>query len=180
MTDWSKFQQVYGLPEEISVLIDRFSADPNSNTISLLSAILYSYDGRVYPVSFAALPKLAAVAKRIAPAQRFEILRLAGRIVGAEDQLPELGNIWERYSNEISTFLYLTRESLATPDCSTGDFIDLLEATLVFEGESFWSTSLSLLIIGEFEVYCPNCHILPLMIMAFLLQTMNSCLTMIL
>jgi hypothetical protein len=140
-------------------LIDGLIADPDDQTMVLLSAILYSYDGRVYPASFAALPKLAAVARRKAPAQRFKILELAGNIISAEDQLPELGNIWERYSKEISTFLYLTRESLATPDCSTDDFIYLLQATLAFEGEPFWGYGLQDLLIGKYEVYCPNCRV---------------------
>jgi len=94
MIDWSKLEHAYGAAEGIPAMLDLLSADPNSEVLERLRVHLW-YEDRVYSASFAALPKLAAVARCMAPAQpqRFEILKLAGRMVAREDQLRELGNI---------------------------------------------------------------------------------------
>src|SRR5574341_1296043 len=84
MTDWSRLRHAYGPAAELPELLGRLSPDPKDGAWDDLWSRL-CHQGTAYSASFAALPKLLAIASGWQPRQRPMILSLAAAIVSAED-----------------------------------------------------------------------------------------------
>ncbi|MFC5668441.1 hypothetical protein ACFP3U_36470 [Kitasatospora misakiensis] len=160
MTDWSRLSHAYGSAEDIPALLDRIEAAPSAERWSDLWSAL-CHQGSVYSASFAALPRLTAIAAAADPKEQLNALHLATAIVAGADQLDELdevGDVRVTYAQEIAVLLRMVNEHLRTAPDRT-DYIYLLEALLACEGVPVWGEDLAWgLVNGEYQISCPQCE----------------------
>jgi hypothetical protein len=160
MTDWSQLSHAHGSAENIPPLLDQLEPDPAAECWEELWAQLCP-EGTVHPASFAALPRLTAVAAEWPPEDRGLILALAGAIMAGTRGSSEFGDMPRRHAGDVSTLLKLTEESLRSPALSDDPhtFLYLLQAMLAFEGVPVWDERLEGLADEEYEVDCPGCGV---------------------
>ncbi|MEV7007336.1 hypothetical protein [Streptosporangium sp. NPDC051022] len=157
MTDWSSLSHAYGSAEDIPSLLDRIETDPSDEDWSGLRSAL-CHQGTVYSASFAALPRLTAIAVSGAPDAQLHVLFLAGAIMAGADQPHGAGEVRATYAAEIAELLRMANGHLRTLRNRTG-YLYLLEAVLGLEGVPVWSEELAWeLDSGEYEVSCPDCE----------------------
>ncbi|MFB8200545.1 hypothetical protein [Kitasatospora purpeofusca] len=158
MTDWSQLSHAYGSAEDIPALLDRIEADPSDEHWSALWSAL-CHQGSVYSASFAALPRLTAIAATAAdPKEQVNAVHLAAAIVAGADQLNGLGDLRAQNAQDIAVLLRRANEHLRTVPDRT-DYIYLLEAVLAFEGVPVWGEELACgLVNEEYQTSCPRCE----------------------
>ncbi|MFJ4667087.1 hypothetical protein [Kitasatospora purpeofusca] len=158
MTDWSQLSHAYGSAEDIPALLDRIEADPSAECWSDLWSAL-CHQGSVYSASFAALPRLTAIAATAADTkEQLNALHLAAAIVAGADQLNEVGDLRAKNAQDIAVLLRQANEHLRTAPDRT-DYIYLLEAVLAFEGVPVWGSELACgLVNEEYQTSCPQCE----------------------
>ena len=107
----------------------------------------------------AALPALAALARKGVPLTRLRAIELAGDLLARAD--PHTGSVREQYAPDVATLLSLVRADLATKyaeqDHEPDAFVYRIRSMLALEGETEWSRRLAGLLGGEFEIKCPEC-----------------------
>jgi hypothetical protein len=79
-TDWTQLSHAYGSAGDIPALLDRIELAPTAELWNALWSSL-CHQGSVYSASFAALPRLAAIAATQPGEQRVNALVLAGAIM---------------------------------------------------------------------------------------------------
>ncbi|MFJ8433163.1 hypothetical protein ACIQ9P_17875 [Kitasatospora sp. NPDC094019] len=158
MTDWSRLSHAYGSAEDIPALLDLIEAEPSAERWSELWSAL-CHQGSVYSASFAALPRLTAIAVAAAGTeQRLNAVQLAAAIVVGAEQADEAGDVLAKNAQDIAVLLRMTNEHLRTTSDRT-DYIYLLEALLAFEGVPVWGENLAWgLVNGEYQISCPDCE----------------------
>ncbi|WP_043465138.1 hypothetical protein [Kitasatospora sp. MBT66] len=158
MTDWSQLSHAYGSAEDIPALLDRIEADPSDGHWSALWSAL-CHQGSVYSASFAALPRLTAIAATAAdPKEQVNAVQLAAAIVAGADQLNEVGDLRAKHAQDIAVLLRRANEHLRTAPDRT-DYVYLLEAVLAFEGVPVWGEELACgLVHEEYQTSCPRCE----------------------
>ena len=156
MTDWSSLSHAYGNAVDIPLLLAQLSPDPAAKAWSVLWGLICD-QGTVYSASFAALPILAEVAAGWKPADRCQILGLAGAILASSDVSGCREDLLRPVAAVVPQFQALARESIALPNLSQADFIHLMEAVLSFDGDQVWGTRLGQLAGGMFAAACPRC-----------------------
>ncbi|AEV86812.1 hypothetical protein ACWT_5794 [Actinoplanes sp. SE50] len=97
------------------------------------------------------IPRLADLAGRYAPADRDNVLMLAGRIAADLDEAN-----WPRYAEAFATMHRLADDWLVTP-IDPGSFVYRLQAVLALEGDEVWGAELDRIGNDEVEVECPQC-----------------------
>ncbi|WP_432059657.1 hypothetical protein [Streptomyces sp. S1] len=156
MTDWSRLSHAYGSAEDIPALLARVEAEPAPEAWTDLWSAL-CHQGSVYPASFAALPRLAGAAGSDDRVRAVNALNLAGAIMAGAGQPHGAGDVRARYAAEVATLLAAVNHRLRTAT-DRGEYVDLLESMLGFEGVAGWSEDLAWgLGNEEYEVSCPGC-----------------------
>lgn len=157
--DWSALKHAYGSAADVPALLASLSPDPEASVWEQLWSRL-CHQGTVYSASFAALPALIDIAEQWNPAERAQLIALAGCILGSEDvahgRRDDLLGPVERV---IPRLRQLCCESLAARGLPKHDFIYLLQAARSLDGDRFWGQELDHLASGEFPGTCPSCGI---------------------
>jgi hypothetical protein len=154
-TDWSQLTHAYGPADDIPGLFARLDGGPEDEKVwhDLWSALCHQ--GTVYSASFAALPLLADIAGGRAPGVPTEAVLMAGLIVAEADAEERA-----RREREVAELLPVARACLAeVPADDPTAFVYVTQSLLAFEGVSFWSREMELL-LEEFEAECPECEAL--------------------
>lgn len=95
---------------------------------------------------------LVQIAAGFAPADRDEVLVLAGQVAVDMDELARA-----RHAETLVQLLDLTTDWLPTP-VDPRSFIYRLRAMLALEGDLLWGDELERLIYDEVEIECPQCE----------------------
>ncbi|WNO73274.1 hypothetical protein [Streptomyces sp. AM8-1-1] len=159
MTDWSQLSHAYGPADDIPRLLDDAESDPAGPAWDSLWSCL-CHQGTVYSASFAALPRLAAMAQRFSATDRQAPLVLAGAIVAGVDRPHGCDDPHISHAADIATLIRLTEEILRHPevDAAPDTYVCLLETLLSLEGAEVWGGQLDGLNSEEYEVPCPRCE----------------------
>ncbi|GAA5023121.1 hypothetical protein [Kitasatospora paranensis] len=156
MTDRSNLGPAPGPADDVPALLDGIEADPDDASWNRLWEALYPQGG-TRPASFAALPRLAALAATGDPDSRVNALFLAGAVLGGQDRDSEVRTT---HAAAVATLLHTAQElrpALAAAK-DPAEYVYLLESVLAFEGVPVWSTELGRgLANGGYELYCPHC-----------------------
>ncbi|MFJ6140907.1 hypothetical protein [Kitasatospora sp. NPDC092286] len=108
-----------------------------------------------FSASFAALPRLAALASSCGPQDRRWVLLAAGAIMACA---PSGDDVFKVFSAPIAHLHRVTDQFLR----EIGDaenYVYLLQSLLSFEGVEIWDRCLEGLRTGEYEVECPHCGV---------------------
>lgn len=97
------------------------------------------------------LRRLPGIAVRYAPADRDNVLMLAGQIAAELDEA-----VWPRYEGELAELRALTGDWLPNPVDSRG-FVYRLQAVMALDGDTVWGAELERIGHDEIEVECPRC-----------------------
>ncbi|MEE4544734.1 hypothetical protein V2S66_22540 [Streptomyces sp. V4-01] len=156
-TDWARLSHAYGSAEDIPGLLDLIETAPTDERWNELWSAL-CHQGSVYSASFAALPRLAAIAAARPGPERVSALVLAGSIMaGAAPR--ESAAVRGEHAVALADLSALTRAQLAVPTEDV-EYVHLTEAGLALEGVPVWGEGDALswtLTTGEREVGCPAC-----------------------
>ncbi|MFC8722957.1 hypothetical protein [Kitasatospora sp. NPDC057198] len=153
-TDWSALEDACGTAEHVPALLDRFEADPSGTASELIDHLCPQLD-TAFPASFAALPRLAALAATSTGHDLSAVLMAAGSIVSCATTGSE---VFEVFAAPIADLHRLTDRSLRTTE-DPGEYVDLLQYLLSFEGVETWDRHLDGVGTGEYEVDCPHCGV---------------------
>ncbi|GLW10306.1 hypothetical protein Misp01_54340 [Microtetraspora sp. NBRC 13810] len=158
MTDWSRLTHAHGSAENVPELLDQLVPDSRAAVWDELWSCI-CHQMTVYPASFAALPRLAEIARSWAPADRTMILSLCGSIVAGARQPHGAGDVRMIHAAEIEELLRLTNETMHAA-IDEDSFIYMLQAVLAFEDVPVWDEMLEQLLQGEYELEnCPGCGV---------------------
>ncbi|QKW23863.1 hypothetical protein HUT16_36420 [Kitasatospora sp. NA04385] len=153
-TNWSALEDACGTAEHVPALLDRFEADPSGTASELIDHLCPLLD-TAFTASFAALPRLAALAEIRADHGLFDVLVVAGSIVSCAATGSE---VFEVFAAPIADLHRLTDRRLRTTE-DAGEYVDLLQFLLSFEGVETWDRCLDGVGTGEYEVECPHCGV---------------------
>jgi len=157
MTNWAALQHAYGSAQDLPRLLAAAAADTGHDREvweQLWGRICHQ--GTVYSASYAALPALATIAERRAPAGYVEPLHLAAAIIGSTDGPEDAADVRRRYAAELSTCRDLAERNLELADGFV-EYVYGLQALMALEGIPIWQNRLQSLADEELELYCPNC-----------------------
>jgi hypothetical protein len=157
MTDRSTRGPDPGPADDVHALLDRIGADPDDASWNRLWEALYPQGG-THPASFAALPRLAALAATGTPDSRVNALFLAGAVLGGQDRESEVRTV---HAPALAALLRTAQELRPTLAAAKdpAEYVYLLESVLAFEGVPVWSTRLGWgLANGGYELSCPHCR----------------------
>ncbi|WP_052411799.1 hypothetical protein [Streptomyces sp. NRRL S-118] len=138
-------------------LLDRFEADPAGVWSELMDRLCPQLD-TAFPASFAALPRLAAIAAAREPDERRWVLLAAGPIVSCARRSAEGVTARRFHSAEIAELSRLAEECLRLP-ADIEDYTALLQTALAFRDVEVWDERLDDLAHGAYEVDCPHCGV---------------------
>src|SRR5262249_11383266 len=97
--------------------------------------------------------------------KRFDSLTLLGAIIASDDLVGVEAPPTEQIQRLLPPLRMLTEETMERVSFNTIAFIYLLQASAVFDGDSFWGPNLDRLSGGESLPSCPSCsHDLALVI----------------
>ncbi|MEU8346186.1 hypothetical protein SAMN05443665_102977 [Actinomadura meyerae] len=159
MTDWSRLSHAYGSAENIPGLLDRVAAGRDDQAWNELWSAL-CHQGTVYSASFAALPRLAAIASDQETGDDDAVMAvlLAGAIVAGEAQPYNSVDVRARHAADIDALGRIAIRMLpAASDRNT--YVYLLQSVLAFEGVRVWGHRLEGLNNDEYEIECPQCSV---------------------
>ncbi|GAA1864825.1 hypothetical protein [Actinomadura bangladeshensis] len=157
MTDWSRLSHAYGTAEDVPGLLDRVASGRNDQGWSDLWSAL-CHQGSVYSASFAALPRLLAIASDQGTREDDAVmaLALAAAIVAGEDQPHDAGDVRARHAADIDALGRIATRMLPTAS-DRYTYVYLLQAVLAFEGVPVWGHRLEDVNNDEYEIECPEC-----------------------
>ncbi len=156
MTDWHALRDAYGPADSVPTLLDSVTPDYSHPAWDELWSRL-CHQGTVYPASFAALPRLEALARAWNGRQRDPILHLTGAIVCSTDRVGVEGDSLPPLDATIRQLRHLAAECLEGDERSEEDFVYLLQAVRGLEGDALWGIQLDCLVHGELSFPCPTC-----------------------
>ncbi|WP_332643251.1 hypothetical protein [Aeromicrobium sp.] len=154
MADWPNLQDAYGSAEAVPSLLADAEHGDKSAWEELWGRLCHQ--GTVSSASYAALPRLAAMAGRNSAVGYDEALGLAASIISASDRPPGFDNVRESYADELATLTGFAERSLGLTK-NFGDFVYALQFLMAFEGVQIWQNHLESLADEEVQVTCPNC-----------------------
>jgi hypothetical protein len=156
MIDWSQLLDVQGWPAiRVPDVLDRLERHPSLLLWQELSSFL-TVEGEAFcRASFAALPRIAALAEQTTGENREEALTLAADIARSLHKYRDADDLVRSGRHAFATLHRLAARSLAG---RTGaEFRDRFQATLAFAGYTFWAV-ISLDYADEhYEISCPRC-----------------------
>jgi hypothetical protein len=154
MTDWRALHDAYGSAELVGGLLERAHTGERAVWEELWSRLCHQ--GTVYSASYAALPRLAELARSRDPAGFIEPLSLATRIITSPDGPEPEADIRARYAETI-VVLRNVAERLVPLAGDDTDFVHRVQALLATEGNGPWASRLEALADQELELACGNC-----------------------
>ncbi|MGW3106692.1 hypothetical protein [Streptomyces sp. NPDC001100] len=157
MTDWSTLTDACGSAEHVPGLLDRFEANPSGVWSELMDHLCPQLD-TAFTASFAALPRLAEIGNSGSPETLGSVLLAAGAIAACSPGRAEPGSPLTVFADPIAVLHELTDRRLSQT-AEAGEYVNLLQALLSFEGVEIWDRSLDGLQAGEYEVDCPDCGV---------------------
>lgn len=157
VTDWSAVRDACGPAGHVPPVLDRFAADPDGVWPELMDHLCPQLD-TAFPASFAALPRLAQIAAAAPPGGRAVVLLAAGAILSCAPPAGDPQGPLAFHAAPIGVLRALADRQLSRT-CESGEYVDLLQALLSFEGVQGWDRCLGGLAGGEYEVDCPHCGV---------------------
>ncbi|OEJ36355.1 hypothetical protein [Streptomyces agglomeratus] len=157
MTDWSTLTDACGSAEHVPALLDRFETDPSGVWSELMDHLCPQLD-TAFTASFAALPRLAEIARACSPETLGGVLLAGGAIVSCSPGLSDPDSPLTVFSAPIAVLHDLTDRRLSQT-AGAEEYVHLLQALLSFEGVEIWDRSLDGLQAGEYEIDCPCCGV---------------------
>ncbi|WP_229073398.1 hypothetical protein [Actinoplanes sp. DH11] len=97
------------------------------------------------------IERLPAITARFAPADRDNVLLLAGHLAADVDEAA-----WPRHAEALTALRSLAGDWLASP-ADAGLFIHRLQAAVALEGDELWGAELHRIDENEIELECPHC-----------------------
>jgi hypothetical protein len=158
MTDWAALQHAYGDASDVPGLL--VAAENSGAQFGTAWDDVWSrlcHQGTVYTASYAALPLLADIAERHAPAGYIAALDLASAIVASTDGPTDPVVVRHEYADTVTRLRGLADQNLALADGDV-EFIYGLQALMAFEDGGVWQRHLNHVADGELPVECPKCR----------------------
>lgn len=158
MTDWALLGDAYGSAREIPDLLAQAKAEGNDDGEvwqELWGRLCHQ--GTVASASYAAIPELAQMAARRAPAGYAAPLHLAAAIIASHDGPEAPTMVRERYPIELARLRDLAERNLSYAD-GDAEFVYGLQALMAFEDGGVWQRHLEAVADGEITMECPGCH----------------------
>ncbi|WP_086766617.1 hypothetical protein [Streptomyces bobili] len=150
MTDWTRVVDAHGAVGRVPLLLDRVEREEAPEAWEELWDRLCLHGETVSAASFAALPRLAALAPTSAQA-----LELAGAIVRGTLRHPDAEALLASCSNEVARLRQLVDQRLRT---RPADYNRLFGDLLALAGHHHWSASLGDFDDDFYAVSCPRCE----------------------
>lgn len=157
VTDWAALEDAYGNARDVPILLA--AAEQASDETGIEWNELWSrlcHQGTVYSASYAALPELATMAGRHAPAGYVAALQLAASIVASEDGPKQPADVRTENADDLAEMRDLAESNLPFADDDT-EFIYGLKALMSFEDGGVWQRCLDHVADGEMPLACPAC-----------------------
>jgi len=154
MTNWHALQDAYGSAEAVEGLLERCDTEQRDVWDELWSRLCHQ--GTVYSASYAALPRLAELARRRDPSGFVEPLFLAASIVASTDASAVEVDVRAHYADAILE-LHDVAERLVQVAGDDTDFVYRVQALIATEDGGMWGSRLEALVDQELEVVCRNC-----------------------
>jgi hypothetical protein len=154
MTDWHALQDAYGSAEVVEGLLERGDTDQRDVWEELWSRLCHQ--GTVYSASYAALPRLAELARRRDPSGFVEPLFLAASIVASTDLSAVEADVRAHYADAIRE-LHDVAERLVPVAGDDADFVYRVQALIATEDGGVWGSRLEAVVDQELEMECRNC-----------------------
>lgn len=157
MTDWAALHHAYGEATDVPELVRAASASGEEHGPAwddVWSCLCHQ--GTVYSASYAAIPLLADVASRHAPAGYIAALDLAAAIVASTDRPADGVDVRQQHAQELHALRDLAERNLTLAVNDT-EFIYGLQALMAFEDGGVWQRELNHLADGELPLECPSC-----------------------
>ncbi|MER7559798.1 hypothetical protein ABTZ46_22840 [Nocardioides sp. NPDC126508] len=153
MADWRALRDAYGSAEPVEGLLERGDTDQTDVWEELWSRLCHQ--GTVYSASYAALPRLAELARGRDPSGIVEPLFLATSIVASTDAPADV-DVRAHYAETIRE-LHAVAERLVPLAGEDADFVYRVQALIATEDAGIWGSRLDALVDEELEVACGNC-----------------------
>ncbi|MFF8321032.1 hypothetical protein ACF06V_28190 [Streptomyces bobili] len=150
VTDWTRVVDAHGAVGRVPLLLDRVEREEVPEAWEELWDRLCLHGETVSAASFAALPRLAALAPTSAQA-----LELAGAIVRGTLRHPDAEALLASCSNEMTRLRHLVDQKLRT---RPADYNRLFGDLLALAGHPHWSASLGDFDDDFYAVSCPHCE----------------------
>jgi hypothetical protein len=158
MTEWADLRDAYGAAGDIPALLAAAEeAGEDSGRVWDEVWGRLCHQGTVYGASYAALPLLADIAGRHAPAGYVAALDLAGAIVASNDGPSDSAPARQRHPDSLRRLRDVAERNLAFTDDDV-EFIYGLQALMAFEDGGVWQRNLNHLTDGDLPLECPSCH----------------------
>jgi hypothetical protein len=162
VTDWANLPDACGSAEHVPAVLDRFEADPGGRGRweELMEHLCPPLMDGAYPASFAALPRLAALAERLEPRLRGWPISAAGAITACAiaPPGPDDVDVFSLYADAIASLHRLTEEQLPLIR-DPGDYTWRLRDLLSFEAVVLWDRLLEDFSDREYSFECPACWV---------------------
>ena len=154
MTNWHALQDAYGSAEAVEGLLEHGDTDQRDVWDELWSRLCHQ--GTVYSASYAALPRLAELARRRDPSGFVEPLFLAASIVASTDVSAAEVDVRARYAEALRE-LHDVAQRLVPVAGDDTDFVYRVQALIATEDGGIWGSRLDTLVDQELEMVCRNC-----------------------
>ena len=157
MTNWAALHHAYGPAGDIPALLR--AAEETGDDLGPAWNEVWSrlcHQGTVYTASYAALPLLAGISERHAPAGYIAALNLASAIVASNDGPGDTAIVRQNHSGSLTRLRALAERNLAFAEGDV-EFIYGLQALMAFEDGGVWQRNLDHLVDGELPLECPSC-----------------------
>ncbi|MEU4472628.1 hypothetical protein [Micromonospora sp. NPDC023888] len=136
---------------KVEELLAEAAADPRAAAWNVLYEQACQ-EGFHEPEEALLIARLAELASEFVPADRDEVLILAGKLAVDMDEQSQ-----RRHADALAQLRHLTTDWLPTPT-DAQSFIYRLRAVMALEGDMLWGEELERLIHDEVEVECPQCE----------------------
>jgi hypothetical protein len=157
MTEWTSLQHAYGPAGDIPALLA--AAENSGAKFGPAWNDVWSrlcHQGTTYTASYAALPLLADMAERHAPAGYVAALDLAAAILASTDGPTDPVLRRQQHADTLRRLHDLAYRNLPLAEGDT-EFVYGLQALMAFEDGGVWQRHLNHVADGELPLECPNC-----------------------
>jgi hypothetical protein len=157
MTEWATLRHAYGSAEDIPALL--VAAEDSGVESGPAWDDVWSrlcHQGTVYTASYAALPVLADMAERHAPAGNIAALHLAAAIIASIDRPADSALMRHEHADALRRLHDLAYRNLPLAEGDT-EFVYGLQALMAFEDGGVWQRHLNHVADGELPFECANC-----------------------
>jgi hypothetical protein len=143
VTDWAALRHAYGAAGDVPALLVA-AEEAGEDTGRVWNEVWgrLCHQGTVYTASYAALPLLAGIAQRQAPAGYIAALDLAGAIVASTDGPSDPAAVRQQHPDALRRLRDLAERNLAFADGDV-EFVYGLEALMAFEDGGVWQRNLN-------------------------------------